>query len=62
MLGIESRFQRWRFSWVIGFLGRCPRLALNCAPLALNVQNSLYWIRANAHVDIPRTRLIYSLL
>jgi len=27
----ESRFQRWRFFWVIWFPGRCPRLTVKCA-------------------------------
>ena len=31
----ESRFQRWR-SWGPSILGRCPGLAVNAAPLALN--------------------------
>jgi hypothetical protein len=35
--GGESRFQRWRFLWVcLRSLGRCPRLAVNTALLALN--------------------------
>jgi hypothetical protein len=33
---IESRFQRWRVFLCHTNLGRCPRLALNAAPLALN--------------------------
>jgi hypothetical protein len=31
----ESRFQRWRFE-IPRTLGRCPRLPLNTAPMALN--------------------------
>jgi hypothetical protein len=31
----ESRFQRWRSSGS-SILGRCPRLAVNAAPLTLN--------------------------
>ena len=33
---IESRFQRWRAFLCYTILGRCPRLVLNAAPLALN--------------------------
>jgi hypothetical protein len=33
---IESRFQRWRVLLCYTILGRCPRLVLNAAPLALN--------------------------
>jgi len=33
---IESRFQRWRVFLCYTTLGRCPRLVLNAAPLALN--------------------------
>jgi hypothetical protein len=31
----ESRIQRWRF-WFARILGRCPRLLMNAAPLALD--------------------------
>ena len=32
---IETRFQRLVVLGIIGFLGRCPRLTMNAAPLAL---------------------------
>ena len=48
----ESRFQRWRSSGFL-ILGRCPRLAVNAAPLALTrnpsclpLHFSQYWARS----------------
>jgi hypothetical protein len=39
------------YLWVIGFLGRCPRLALNCAPLALSTYK-------RSSVDLSPTRML----
>jgi hypothetical protein len=49
----ESRFQRWRFA-LHERLGRCPRLIMSVAPLALRLFLQVnFWLPVPADASLP---------
>jgi hypothetical protein len=59
---IESRFQRL-FSWRFEFLGRCPRLDIEIAPLALRAATGfLKMHQAKTSIRLSLAKVILTVL